>query len=1063
MSLRHIALSCALAAAGIGASAAGSGQSTKNVETVQPVGDTEASSAVPSRVIAPIDETRRVRLTGNTHFQARPEFDKGLVDPQLSLERMVLVLKRSPAQEAALEKFMAEQWDPHSPNFHRWLEPEEFGRLYGPSDPDITAVTSWIENHGFRIDRVSKGRVTLEFSGTAEQVQETFHTEIHRFEVSGERHIANVRDPEIPEALAPVITGIASLHDFFPRHQSHFGKYVKRNKKTGAITPVDPEPESAFPQLTYTDAKDKVHEDVSPGDFVTIYNVMPLWNAGIDGAGVKIAISAISDILQNDVDAFRSSFGLPQNTVNQIHNGTDPGVVAGGGQGENTLDAEWAGVAAKNATIDLVVTASQGTTFGGQLSDSYIVDNKTAPVMSASYGNCEGGLGAAGNAAYNGIYQQGSAEGISMFSSAGDQGSAGCDETGGAADTPAKHGLQVNGLASSPYVTAVGGTDFNFYQNNVSTYWNASNASSGDSAKGYVPEVPWDSTCTSQWLLLGSPSFNTSEDICAYASYTVGLFGIFRVAGGSGGVSACTSITGGDLTTCSGGYAKPAWQAGTGVPADGKRDVPDVSLFASDGFPDGIVGNAYLFCLTSNSPEGSCAEDYNNASDTVYQEVGGTSVASPAMAGIMALVVQKQGGKWQGLANPVFYKLAAKENISNCNSSTVKNGNSCVFYDITSGTNAQPCVYASLDCNTPVGYAVGIGTGYNAGTGYDLATGLGSVNATNLVNGWSSATAAGASLSVSKLTFASTKVGSSSAPQTVTLTNSGVATLDIASGGISVSGTDPKSFPFTTNCGATLGGNKNCTITVTFKPAATGAQSATLQIADNAAGSPQKVMLTGTGAAAGSVVLSATALAFPNTAVGAESEAQTVTVTNQTATAITLKSIAIGGTNPQSFVEVTNCTASLAAGKNCAVFVAFDPKKASAASASLTVSDSASGSPQSVTLKGMGTAAAQVKLSKPSLTFGSAAKGTTTDAQSVTLTNGGSTAVEITSIAVTGADASSFIELNTCPATLAPSANCAIYVAFEPAGTGALSAKVIITDSGSGSPQGITLSGTGTP
>src|SRR5579863_2600052 len=429
MSLRQVALGCALTIVAIGAPAAGYGQSA--METSQDSGpavrDGKLSLPIPNRVIAPIDEARRVRLTGNTHFQARPEFDKGLVDPQLSLERMVMVLKRSQEQEAALERFMAEQWDPKSANFHRWLEPEEFGRLYGPSDADIAAVTSWLENHGFRIDQVSKGRVTLEFSGTADQVLQAFHTEIHRFEVNGEAHIANVRDPEIPEALAPAITGIASLHDFFPRHQSHFGKYVKRNKKTGAITPVEPEPESAFPQLTYNDAKDKVHEDVSPWDFATIYNVLPLWNAGIDGSGVKIAISAISDILQSDVDAFRSSFGLPQNTVNQIHNGSDPGVVAGGGQGENTLDVQWAGVAAKNATIDLVVTASTSTTFGGQLSDSYIVDNKVAPVMSASYGSCEAVQGAAGNAAYNKIYQQGSAEGISMFASAGDEGSTGCD------------------------------------------------------------------------------------------------------------------------------------------------------------------------------------------------------------------------------------------------------------------------------------------------------------------------------------------------------------------------------------------------------------------------------------------------------------------------------------------------------------------------------------------------------------------------------------------------------------------------------------------------------------
>jgi hypothetical protein len=1022
-------------------------------------GQFEALSPVPSRVVEPIDETKLVTLKGNTHPLARPEFDRGPVDGQLPLERMQLVLQRSPEQEAALDRFMAEQYDPQSANFHRWMEPEEFGRLYGPSDADIAAVTSWMENHGFRIYLVSKGRVTIEFSGTAERVRETFHTEIHRYLVNGVEHIANDRDPQIPRALAPVVAGIASLHNFFPRHQSEFGRFVKRDRKTGKITPVDRDSEAPIAQLTYTDSNNKVHEDISPFDFAAIYNLLPLWKAGIDGAGEKIAISAVSDIEQSDIDTFRSSFGLPSSTIDVMHNGTDPGIVSGATV-ENTLDTEWSGAAAPEATIVLVVSESQATTFGGQLSDSYIVDNKVTPVMSASYGGCEFELGASGNAAFNGIYKQGAAEGISIFESAGDQGSTGCDETGGAADTPAKNGLQVNGLASSPYVTAVGGTDFDYYASDLSTYWNASNAATGATAKGYIPEVPWDSTCTSSWLLAGSPSFDSSEAICAYASYTPAVFGLDRVAGGSGGVSACTAPTGTAYSDCAGGYAKPAWQAGVGVPADGKRDLPDVSLFAADGFPDGIVGTAFLMCVAANDPEGC---DYSNPTYIIYQEVGGTSVSSPAMAGIMALVLQKQGGKAQGLANPVLYKLAAKENVGDCNSNSVKNGNGCVFYDITAGTNAQVCVYASLNCYTPSGYAIGIVTGYNSTYGYDLATGLGSVNANNLVNSWSSAIAPVGSLTPGKLAFPSTKVGSSSKAMVVTLENTGVSALKLSSGGITIGGADPGSFAKTTTCASALADNATCTISVTFKPTKTGALSATLEVADNASGSPQKVALTGTGASGASLSLSPSTLSFPDTALGATSDVQAVTVENESSAAVKLSSISIAGANKASFVEVNDCGASLSVGASCSVFVAFRPAAAGRLSATLSVADNAAGSPQTVALSGVGTAEPSVTLSKTSLTFASTAKGATSEEQSVTLTNAGASAVELTGFAVTGTDASSFAALNDCPATLAPAANCAVYVAFVPQSTGSLTASLTVADTGKGSPQTVKLAGTGAP
>jgi hypothetical protein len=1132
---------------------------------------TAQTSAAVSRVLERVDDTRLVTLTGNTHPMARPSYDQGLVDPQLPMERIVLALKRSPEQEAALEQLIAELYDPKSPNFHHWLQPEEFGKLYGPSDADIAAITNWLENHGFQIYTVNEGRVTLEFSGTAEQVQNTFHVEMHRYLVNGKMHLANDRDPSIPEALAPVVGGVASLHDFFPVHQSVLGRFVRRDMKTGKITPVDPPQFSLKPEYGFTDQYGNSAEDVTPYDFATIYNLLPLWNAGITGKGQTIAISAVTDIEASDVSTFRSTFGLSSftGTINQIHNGSDPGIVASA-QVENTLDTEWSGAAAPDATVDVIISATTATTFGGQLSDSYIVNHPSvATIMSASYGECEIGLGTTGNSTINGIYQQGVTVGVSIFESAGDQGSTGCDNSDAATfPAPAQYGLNVNGDASSPYVTAVGGTDF-AWQGKRTTYWSANNAANDSNALGYIPEIPWNGTCASDFLLTSyfdpTYGYTTTEEVCNNVA-ALGADELIKVTGGSGGVSSCTVSTGGEFSTCSGGYAKPTWQTGTGVPADGKRDLPDLSLFASSGYPDGLNGSAYLICVASNSTQNSC--NYTDPSFIIYQEVGGTSVSSPALAGIMALVQQKQG-KAQGLANPVFYALAAKDNRAKCNTSTVTAGNACNFYDITTDTNSQVCTSGSRNCVTNTsGDTYGIVSGYNSSVGYDLTTGLGSVNATNLVNNWASVVGSPAiTLSPASLTFASTIVGSTTAAKVVTIKNTGTAAATLSSE--TVTGTDASSFiksaatcgatlaaaasctvsvefkpaasgtltaslsiadnatgsPQTvvlsgtgesttptvtvspasltfaatvvgsttaaqavtikntgtsavtltsetitgtntssfvksaTTCGATLAAAASCTVSVELKPAALGALTGSLSIADNATGSPQKVALTGTGTPA--ITLTPTSLAFPETVVGVTSDAQVVTVKNAGAVAVTISKIALGGADPTSFQQIGTCGTSLAAGASCSIYVAFDPASAVALTGSLSVTDTALGSPQAVTLKGTGTAAPSVKLSTTSLTFPTEAPGSTSAAQTVTLTNSGAVTLTLTSIAVKGTNPTDFEELNTCGPTLAPSASCVVYVAFKPAAAAAYKATLTITDSGASSPQSVALAGTG--
>lgn len=729
-------------------------------------------NVTPSRIVSAIDNSRVVQLEGNVNPLARAEFDRGTVDPQMPMTHMLLLLKRSAAQETALESYLAQETDRSSANYHKWLSPTEFGQLYGPSDADVAQVTGWLQSQGLTVDQVSHGRVTIEFSGPASQVQAAFHTAIHNYLVRGETHYANASDPSIPQALAPVVGGVASMNNFFAKPQSIAGRRVRRDPRTGAITPVDGESGQASSEFTRVNNAGNTLQDVTPYDFATIYNLLPLWNTNINGAGQTIAIAGESDINKTDIATFQTTFGLPNNPPTVVYPNGNPGTNSN--EQEQELDVEWAGAAAPGATIELVVIGSSGNTNGFQLAAQYVIDNRTATILSESYGQCEQSLGTTGNSTINALWQQGAAEGISIFGAAGDQGSAGCENSDLYKYNPATTGLNVNGLTSSPYITAVGGTDLN-WQGQTSTYWSSTNATNDSTALGHIPEVPWNGTCTGPYLI---HYFNaaSAEANCNTLAASSTQNNLVYITGGSGGVSACTTVKGG---TCSGGYAKPSWQAGTGVPADGKRDVPDVALFAGDGIPDGIPASSYLICYSGTHP---CS--YGNSTDVVYQEIGGTSVAAPAMAGIMALVQQKVGSA-QGLANPVLYQLAAAEtNLAGCNTNTVVSGNNCVFYDITTGTNAMACKSGSTNCTVnTTGDTVGVLSGYGATTGYDQATGLGSINAANLVAAWATVPSPTISFSIPNQTFSTT-------PLTLSATSksSGTFGYSVLSGPATISG-----------------------------------------------------------------------------------------------------------------------------------------------------------------------------------------------------------------------------------------------------------------------------------
>lgn len=617
----------------------------------------------PARIPGAVIDAQYVRLRGGVLPQAVPANDRGPAPADLPMRHMLLVLRRNGVQELDLRQELAAQRQTGSSEFHHWLSPREFGARFGPAPDDVATVTAWLRRSGFQVDRVSQGRGVIEFSGTALQVETALHAPIHRFRIQGALHWANAANPTIPAALQPLIAGVVSLNDV----RKPAGRIVAHGHVRALAAGEQ------VPLLNAVTSDGTILHALAPGDFYNIYSVSPAYNQNLNGSGVTIGIVARTEINLSDDSDFRSLFF--HNNANLPHMVIlDPGSGNQLDLGEATLDAEWAGAVAQQAQIDLVVSGGTSATDGVDLSAEYIVDNDLAPVMSTSFGFCEALMSPAEQSFWNSLWEQAAAEGISAFVAAGDNGAAGCDAPEAAA---ASHGLGVSALASTPFDTAVGGNQFNDTANPES-YWLATTSADQNyvSAMGYIPEQPWNESAL---------QFNGGPSLWS----------------GSGGVSSL--------------YAKPGWQTGTGVPADGHRDIPDVALTAAEH-------DGYVVCIDS-----SCNGAPYNWS---FGIAAGTSAASPSMAGIMALIVQKMGGP-QGLVNPYLYQLASKQDqtsLAACAASGPPAAE-CVFNDVTTGNNFVPCVSGSPDC------ARG-SLGYTAGPGYDLATGLGSVNVGPLVAAW---------------------------------------------------------------------------------------------------------------------------------------------------------------------------------------------------------------------------------------------------------------------------------------------------------------------------------------
>jgi subtilase family serine protease len=661
----------------------------------------DAQGATPA-----VDESHLTTLHGTVHALARPEFDLGAVPDDFPVQRMLVMLKRPVESEAARQRFLRQVHTPGSPIFHQWISPQKYGEQFGARDEDIQTVVSWLLTHGFSVPRVTASKTMIEFSGTAGQVREALHTQIHQYSASGRSFYGNDREISIPEEIS------SRIRNFSPLNTFPLASYVAQSGKARLVRGAN----GAAPVFTTT-ANNTPFYAVAPEDFSTQYDLGPLYASGTNGSGETIGIIGTTNINLALVNAYRELFNLSGDNTQIVVDGEDPGDGIGPNI-EALLDVELSGAVAPNATVNFYVAGGELLQDPLALAALRAIEDDQASVLSLSYGECEPLLGEAGNQLWAGLWEQAAAQGQTVLVASGDTGPAACLNIIllGANGSEEAFGLTANGLSSTPWNVSVGGTDF-YYSDyatggaSIASLWNQTNDANLGSLKAPLPEQPWDDALGLDIV----PYFTVLDGGSIIQS------GPVPSAAGGGAASNCSQVTQGSptyLPSCVAGYPKPVWQQGTGVPNDGVRDLPDVALFAANG-PN---LSAWAIC----AEPGDCGA---GATSNVTL-VGGTSTSTPAMAGIMALVNQKYGR--QGQADYTLYALSRQQ--------------SGIFHDITIGTNDVFCmlsgqgIFSIPNCTVLYSnpyfqniYSFGM---YAAGTGYDQATGLGSFDANQLISNW---------------------------------------------------------------------------------------------------------------------------------------------------------------------------------------------------------------------------------------------------------------------------------------------------------------------------------------
>ncbi|MFK2879391.1 S53 family peptidase [Rhodanobacter hydrolyticus] len=663
-----------------------------------------------------------------------------------SRNHMQLILKRSPQREAALNQLLQGQQDRKNTSlFHQWITAEQYGNEFGVNDADISAVTSWLTSQGFTVNGVYPNKMQIDFSGNVGQIRNAFRTQEARYAINGETVVANSGPASVPVALTDVVAGVAGLTDIHPKPEHVPMQVAKWNAATQSYKTVPTSGASNGMASAEAIPASGGSRFLSPNDMGTMYNIAPLLNAGITGKGVYVAVVEDHDMVPQDWLDFVHEFGLTSYgpTFGQIHpaapsasftNCIDPDLSSGTTEddGETLLDAEWVTAMAPGAHVWVATCDDSGTSnaFGGVFTaaDNLINSKAPPPIISASYGFDEAEVDSASKTAIDAMWQQAAAEGISVFVSAGDSGV----NAGYNGSSYIMTAISPNAVATSPYVTAVGGTDTaDVLDGTTSTYFNSTPNRWGGSAKGYVPEIPWNESCGNDVAAIDLDNGATGLKFCQDEYTAQGRFGNLTAEGSSGGPSAID--------------AKPSWQSLVyGASSDGMRDIPDVALFG--GSYGGVT-----WAAVCQSGQYSCANGYIGGS-------AGTSLSSPMFAALQALVDQASGTAQhpvqpQGVAAATLYALAAQEygsptsentaSVTSCNADHGSNNDGCVFHNVTRGGIATNCTYGAGTCYAYDGTfgleslnATTYQEAYPAQPGWSFASGLGSVNATNLVNAW---------------------------------------------------------------------------------------------------------------------------------------------------------------------------------------------------------------------------------------------------------------------------------------------------------------------------------------
>ncbi len=530
------------------------------------------TSAKPEpRITSAIDSSSRVSLPGSRSPRAAAADDLGAVPDSLQLHGISLLFSRSAAQQTALDALVAAQQNPASPLYHQWITPDQYAAQFGVADSDLAAAEAWLEQQGFAIDSVSRSHNRILFSGTAAQVAAAFGTPLHYYLTPAtalrpaEKHFAPSADLTLPSALASSVLAISNLSDF------HLLPHIVRRA-----------PQPAQPRFTSSATGNHY---LTPGDLATIYDITPAWNSGYTGSNQSIAVIGQSAVNLSDIANFQNAVGIPGKTpiVVLVPDTGTSAIVADGDEAESDLDLEYSSTIAKGAQVYFVYTGNNNN-FGAFDSIVYAIDQKIAPIISSSYGDCEPNLGGSSYRTYNASLEQAAAQGQTVVSAAGDEGSTDCYGEYKSTQAALNEQLAVDFPGSSQYVTAVGGTEFPAADvaTGTNTYFDAQSSTDIiSSAKSYIPEMVWN------------------DDVAAASSGCPGT-NCTPLSSGGGGVSIFTT--------------QPSWQSGTigGVAISttgGQRMVPDIAMTASP----------------YNAPLAFCT------SDKTFWETGARLAAAPSV------------------------------------------------------------------------------------------------------------------------------------------------------------------------------------------------------------------------------------------------------------------------------------------------------------------------------------------------------------------------------------------------------------------------------------------------